>query len=504
MAAECRNYLMQVIGLATAEQANAVRDEGLATLDDFTSFDDDDIKILCSSVRKPGGLIPDPNAPAPAVGRGARNQDPVPPAMVANPGFKIPAICESRMKDAAFTAKYYDMIGRRITGDSMSADRIHEFKVLKELQKNHKDPDKLPTISKSFSITKALDALPGYLRERFGCRGVALSYIIRANATPGDVPAQALDSVTSPAYTSIMDELIDFSPHQGPEFNEDNATVLSILKEITKDTTYVSSVTPHVRARNGRAAFLALSQHNMGNTRFQKLVDDAEVMVTQRVWNGKNTRYILKTHIAKHRDAFNDMVLSHQHISYNLPDGRTRVTRLLNSITSNDATVVSAKTQILASPQLEHNFEAAAEFLLKCCNKKLSQNYQAGQGHRISALKTGKRKRDNNCEKGSTGVSLRYHTKKEYIRLKPEQKKELKEWRESQQEVKKQNISAVNTLQEQVQALTQKLSEISRPIADAVQSVKAAKSLLKPKNPLRPPVRFNQRDNDDGEERPDK
>jgi len=46
MAAECRNYLMQVIGLATVEQANAVRDEGLATLDDFTSFDDDDIKSL--------------------------------------------------------------------------------------------------------------------------------------------------------------------------------------------------------------------------------------------------------------------------------------------------------------------------------------------------------------------------------------------------------------------------------------------------------------------------
>lgn len=91
MAAECRNYLMQVIGLATAEQANAVRDEGLATLDDFTSFDDDDIKILCSSVRKPGGLIPDPNAHAPAVGRGARNQNPVPPAVVANPGFKNPS-----------------------------------------------------------------------------------------------------------------------------------------------------------------------------------------------------------------------------------------------------------------------------------------------------------------------------------------------------------------------------------------------------------------------------
>lgn len=271
MAAACRDYLMQVIGLATANQAEAVRD---ATLNDFTSFDDEDIKVLCASVRKPGGMIPDPNAAPPAVGRGARNQNQAPVAMVPNPGFKIPAICESRMKDAAFVAKYYEMIGRAITNDSLSADRIHEFKVLKELQKNHKDPDKLPVISKSFSITKALDALPGYLRERLDCRGVALSYIIRENPTPGNVPAQALGSVTSEAYGSIIDELINFSPHIGPEFKEDNAMVLSILKEITKDTTYTSSITPHIRGRNGRAAFMALSQHNMGNTRFQKLVDD--------------------------------------------------------------------------------------------------------------------------------------------------------------------------------------------------------------------------------------
>lgn len=121
MSAECRNNLIQVIGLSTVAQADAVRDAGLVTLDDFISFDDDDIKILCTSVRKPGGLIPDPNAPTPVVGRGGTNQN-QPPAMIANPGFKIPAICESRMKDSAFAAKYYEMIGRAITCDPVSAD----------------------------------------------------------------------------------------------------------------------------------------------------------------------------------------------------------------------------------------------------------------------------------------------------------------------------------------------------------------------------------------------
>lgn len=216
-----------------------------------------------------------------------------------------------------------------------------------------------------------------------------------------------------------MDELIDYCPHYGPEFDEDNATALSILKEMTKDTSYVSSITPHVRGRNDRGAFMALSQHNMGNVRFQKLVDDAEELVARKIWDGKNSRYVLNTHITRHCDAYNDIVQSSQHITYNLPDNRTRVTRLLNNITSNDTAVVSAKIQILASPQMEHNFEATAEFLLKCCTKKSSSKSQSG--HMISDVSnTAKRKSDNNCEKGSTGVSLRYHTKKEYFKLKPE------------------------------------------------------------------------------------
>lgn len=93
------------------------------------------------------------------------------------------------------------------------------------------------------------------------------------------------------------------------------------------------------------------------------------------------------------------MVQSRQHITYSLPDGRTRVTRLLNCITSSDTAVVSAKTQILASPTLEHNFESTSEFLLKCCTKKMTQNEKIGHDRRILATRTGKYERNNNCEK---------------------------------------------------------------------------------------------------------
>ena len=148
-----------------------------------------------------------------------------------------------------------------------------------------------------------------------------------------------------------MDELIAYCPHNGVEYAEDNAAFLQALVVMTKDTVHASSVKPHVSARNGRAAYFALTQHNMGNSKFQDLVDCAEQLVLTRIWNGKNQRYSLKRHISNHRDAYNDMVRASQHITYALPNERTRVSRLLTSIVTTEPNICSAKTQILCFPR---------------------------------------------------------------------------------------------------------------------------------------------------------
>ena len=100
----CRTYLKREIGLSTDEQANAVMAEGISDLGSFALFSKDDIKTLCSSVRKPGGTIPDPNA---TVAVGATRPT------ISNPGFRIPAICESRLIDAAYTFSRSGKTARR-------------------------------------------------------------------------------------------------------------------------------------------------------------------------------------------------------------------------------------------------------------------------------------------------------------------------------------------------------------------------------------------------------
>ena len=99
-----RQYLQTVIGLTI--QADTVRNEGLDDMDSFIEFDEAGIKTLCNSVRKPGGRIPDPNYVAAIAG--------APHPLVSNPGMHIPAICETKMILAAYTAHIYNMIGREI------------------------------------------------------------------------------------------------------------------------------------------------------------------------------------------------------------------------------------------------------------------------------------------------------------------------------------------------------------------------------------------------------
>ena len=116
--AAMRTFLRDVIGITDVEGPDpaarriAIQEEGLNVLEDLLEFDKDGIKSLCSSVRKPGGQVPDPNN----LGR-----------LMSNPGFNIPAICEKRLQLACYGARTYDLIGRDLSQDALSRFRLKLF-----------------------------------------------------------------------------------------------------------------------------------------------------------------------------------------------------------------------------------------------------------------------------------------------------------------------------------------------------------------------------------------
>ena len=433
--ATMRIFLRDVIGIPDAvgnvhARRDAIRNEGLYSMDDLAEFDEQDVKILCSSMRKPGGMIPDPADPN---------------RMIPNPGYNVPAIAEKRLRLAAYGARIYKMVGRNVNPEALSRLRLREFENHKRAIEEHEDPEPMPQVSKVNGIMKALDLIPIHLRERIGTRKVSLSYVIRENANPPNLQPLVADRITSNDYDTLMDELIAVTPHNGAEYTEDNAKVNQILQEVVNGTSHESLIKQHRRGRDGRSAYLALVQHNMGSSKWDRIIETCENYLLRNEWNGKNVRFTLKMHISKHRDAHNELVRASQFVAYEVPNDHTRVGRLLKSITSKDGAILAAITHIQGTTAMRESFEEAADFLLLTAPaaKEIERSY------RISAVVTGNggESQKSTAQKsgyGASGVEFRYHTRKEYDRLNQKQKRELHEWRKSAN-AKSGNNNAGNT-----------------------------------------------------------
>ena len=273
--AAMRTYLRDIIVVSDTPGPNpgarrvAIQDEGLSVLTDLLEFDEAGIKTLCASVRKPGGLIVDPYDPN---------------RQIADPGFHIPAICEKGLKWAVYGAKMYPLISRPIEQDSLNSLRLKAFERHSILMTDHEDPEKLPVVSKTFGIVKAMDLVPGHLRDRLGSRKVPRAYVIRDEVQPPPLENLKQDDCVGIGFNTLAEELIIHTPHTGSEFAEDNAKVFQILQDMVQGTSFESSIKLYQRSRNGRGAYRALCQHNLGSSKWDKIIEEAETCVMKREW----------------------------------------------------------------------------------------------------------------------------------------------------------------------------------------------------------------------------
>ena len=135
----------------------------------------------------------------------------------------------------------------------------------------------------------------------------------------------------------------------------------------------------------------------------------------------------------KHRNAYISMQQCAEHISYQLPNQRTRVGYLLDAIQCPDPELQAALAGVRKddSPDgltgMRNDFESTVAYVLPSdpvARKKKSntnKNATADIGS-TTGIKAGI---------GKTGVEMRYHKRSEYGKLTTEQRHELREWRET-------------------------------------------------------------------------
>ena len=220
------------------------------------------------------------------------------------------------------------------------------------------------------------------------------------------------------------------------------------MEEATRGTVYAASIKPFQPGKDGRGAWLALTNQYAGKDKWEAELKKQDDLLHTRIWKGQSN-FPLEGFIGQHRNAFVSMQQCAAHVEYQLQNSHTRVSYLLEGIHCSDAGLQAAMASIRTDDGptgMRNDFERAAAHLLpydpvakrratasnKCGSSQISA-VDAAEGidddptaQASSATATTKKRK---ASIGKTGVHLRYHTPDEYRGLSKEQKDELREWR---------------------------------------------------------------------------
>ena len=381
--------------------------EGIVTVDDLSDFKTDEFVTLAANLRR---AVPDP--------------------------FALGAKSLKRLKVAANAVRYYDTIGRPLTalnmhyGNCLVTFEAHWDSLI--TKKKDGDAPEVPKITKTLTITKWIETFEDFLFQTVGIRMIPLAYVIRANdIVPVAAPPLLTGMPYSAQHESVVGELIARASHAHANFADDNAKLYQYVEEATRSTEYAPSIRPFSRRKNGRGAWLALLGQYAGKDIWLAEIKRCEQIIHGRIWKG-NSNYTLETFVGHHRASYIQLERCANYVDYQLPNERTRVTHLLDSIECSDATLQASMANVRADDQGKMvDFEAMAAYLIPSCPvaKKRSTSSGRRDNHQISAIEM-------IPHKGETGVELCYHTPEMYRTLNEDQKEELFSWREKKRQGK--------------------------------------------------------------------
>jgi hypothetical protein len=432
------NYLNNVLGITSPEVRIALNNQGLTDFTDFLQLTENDVGDLCSIARKPGGLIPNP-----AVNR--RNPVAGLPPLIPNPGVLIGHLHEKRLKMLRYYLHHLKRVQRDFDENIATLPTLTDIYKLKEDEEEDEDPDlpgKLTTVDKVRIILEDID---DYLMRKRGNSDVPLAYVTRENVQPLD---DGLDEgFGQPTYTA---EMIRRAPHTGTHYENDNRLVWDLIRHVTHDGPGWSWVQGFLKTRNGRAAYLAIKSHYMGESFTARLRAKDDMILEKTFYDGKSRSFTFERYCEVLQGAFTDIYSTGEEV---FEPRKIRI--LLNGI--QDPRLSQAKSQVLATADLKEKFENAVNFLAQFLDEKKSYSAK-GSPRNISSVSGDKRYnntgrgnfrgtgrgnnqagRGSNTGRGGRGgrgnfsnkseVTDKYYSPQDWAKLTPEEQTKVRELR---------------------------------------------------------------------------
>ena len=398
--------------------------EGITVPDDFIDFDADGLEGIFLNLQKPPKVLAT-GAAAIAAGR-----------LREIMAYEVSAKSKMRLKGAQKIAKFYENVGGNLDPQNMTWLVIKRFlEQWKALMERKKEDFGLPPkLTKHHPVHKWMESMVLYLGQKVGVRNAPLAYVVWAGAiVPAVPPPLQAGKPHSEQHGSIEGDLIGHMTHNHALFKVDNGAVYDMIESSTRGSDVTSSIAPFRKTRDGRGALNALKSQHAGKAVYDRLVKEAEQTLSNKVWNG-NTSTSLASHMGAQRKAWQECA---DHIPVDVPNEQARVTYLMDSIKTTDPTVLAALAAI-RQDELDKrvNFENSFAYLVPVCPvadkaaKKTKVSFDVNVSGAAGGIKSpgGLGGGNPSPGKGESGVSLRYHTHKEFLDLNKDQRNELSEW----------------------------------------------------------------------------
>jgi hypothetical protein len=333
---------LRAIGFSNASSDEIVDEQGYDSLTALAELTDQTCIDLVTLIRRPGGTIPNPAAPA----AGGAILPPIP-----NPGIKVGHRALTNLKTASFVARHLIRTSRPLDSPAtvLTLATLASLHGLKEAEDAYVHPPAIPTLTKIDRIRGHIEDIDAQLLKTLGMGKTPLAYVIRENEA---VLAHNIDPPMG--YNTIQEEMVARMPHTHPAYREDNIAVWDILRDSIHDTEAFSWVKRCERRRDGRAAYLALTAHYLGDAKNEALRNAADNTILNTFYGGEKNRFNWTRYVTVHKQCHNDLEVT----GTAMPED-DKVRRLLMGI--HTPSLQTAVLFVRSSPALRNNFDAAVD-----------------------------------------------------------------------------------------------------------------------------------------------
>lgn len=388
--------------------------EGIGSIVDLPDFSKDDIDSITRNFERPPRIL---NAAGNLVNQAA---------------FTFPTKSQKRLHIGVKLADYYEQTNRVVTPDMMRWPVMKDFQIQMDALKETVAPPAITPIKTGMPITKFLEHFKLHCHGVIGKRNAPINYVFRDEATvPLNGPAFLANRPHSTEHGSVEGELIARLSFDHPLFRNDNELVYGILAKGLQGSKYAATIVRFRRngIMDGRGAYLAVKAQHAGKAVWEAQIKKSEDFLKTRVWTG-NATITLEAHVDGHRMAYVALTEASSHVAHQLPNERTRVTYLLDSMNCTDPELLAAVAAVKNDdPGMRDTFELTAASIGPAdpvARKRMNSKRPAADISATEGLKS----------TGKTGVELRWHKHAEFKALPDDQREELKGWCATRQDNK--------------------------------------------------------------------